>query len=154
MDIIDTVTGKHHLQLPMCKKNQLPLQAALWNRQKEVLHIYKASTDMKRISLFISLGSNLNVLSSLVLESGVCSVYRNGQSYRTGYTGYKLSIYILLLIIIALHICRICFRIPSTSHAKPFTDEKFLCWPVHLAFREAFCWSKFSCYPLILELTL
>ena len=57
------------------------------------------------------------------------------------YTGYKLSIYILLLIIIALHICKICFRIPepSTSHAKPFIDEKFLHRPVHLASRGAFC---------------
>lgn len=85
MSIADMVSRKCHLQLPLCKKNHLPLQAALWNRQKEVLHIYKAGTDMKSISLFISLGSNLNVLSSLVLESGVCSVYRNEQSCRTGF---------------------------------------------------------------------
>lgn len=52
---------------------------------KETKHIYKTSTDMKRISLFISLGSNLNTLSSLVLESGVCSVYRNEHLYRTGF---------------------------------------------------------------------
>jgi len=52
---------------------------------KETKHIYRTSTDMKRISLFISLGSNLNMLSSLVLESGVCSVDRNEHLYRMGF---------------------------------------------------------------------